>query len=77
MLIFGYRAYGDLYVSVREGDWKALAYRSGKTELYNIKKDIAESNELSEQEPEKLKELIGKLIDWEKQMKIEEYPGVQ
>ena len=42
--IFGYRAYEDIYASVREGDWKLLAYRSGKLQLYNSIKDIKEVN---------------------------------
>ncbi|TLX75622.1 sulfatase [Labilibacter sediminis] len=75
--IYGYRAYEDLYVSVRDGDWKMLAYRSGKTELYNIKNDIKESNDLTKQEPEKVKELLDKLILWEKEMEVEAYSGVQ
>ncbi len=75
--IYGYRAYEDLYVSVRDGDWKLLAYRSGKKELFNIAKDIKEENEISEKHPEKVNELVAKLIQWEKEMKVESYSGVQ
>ena len=75
--IYGYRAYEDLYVSVREGNWKLLAYRSGKLELYNISEDFKEKKELSKQHPKKVKELVKKLIKWEKEMKVEKYSGVQ
>lgn len=75
--VFGYRAYQDLYASVRDGDWKLLAYRSGTTKLYNIAKDWTEQNEISEANPEKTKELIKKLADWEKSMGVAKYSGVQ
>lgn len=75
--IFGYRAYEDLYTSVRDGDWKLLAYRSGKLELFNIAKDQTESNDLSDENPEKVEELVKQLIAWEKEMKVESYSGVQ
>ena len=75
--IYGYRAYEDLYVSVRQKEWKLLAYRSGKLELFNIENDIQEQNDLAEKNPEKVKELIDKLILWEKKMGVEAYSGVQ
>jgi arylsulfatase A-like enzyme len=75
--IFGYRAYEDLYVSVREGDWKLLAYRSGKLELFNIAKDIKEQNEISKKHPEKVKEFVAKLVLWEKEMDVTQYSGIK
>lgn len=75
--IYGYRAYEDLYVSVRLKDWKLLAYRSGKVELFNITKDIKEQNEISKENPEKVNELLQELKSWEKQMKVASYSGVQ
>lgn len=75
--VFGYRAYEDLYVSVRNGDWKLLAYRSGKTKLFNIAEDKEEQNEISNEYPKKVKELIAELIEWEKEMQVEAYSGVQ
>jgi arylsulfatase A-like enzyme len=75
--IYGYRAYEDLYVSVRDGTWKLLAYRSGKLELFNIKEDIKEQNEISKEHPERVKELVSKLIQWEKEMGVDTYSGVQ
>lgn len=75
--IYGFRAYEDLYGSVREGDWKLLAYRSGMLKLYNIANDEGETNDLAASNPEKVADLKGKLIDWEKEMKVEKYSGVQ
>lgn len=75
--IYGYRAYEDLYVSVRSGDWKLLAYRSGTVKLYNISDDIGEERDLSESETEITQALLAQLIEWEKKMGVEEYSGVQ
>ncbi len=75
--IYGYRAYEDLYGSVREGDWKLLAYRSGTLKLYNIADDKEEKNDLAATHPEKVAELKAKLIDWEKEMDVVQYSGVQ
>ena len=45
--IYAYRAYEDLYVSVREGPWKLLVYRSGKVNLYKVEEDRYEQNDLA------------------------------
>ena len=73
--IFGYRAYEDLYASVREGDWKLLGYRSGKLELYNIAKDIKEAHDLSMRHPERVDRMKKMLVEWEKEMDVFEYSG--
>lgn len=75
--VIGYRAYEDLYVSVREGDWKLLGYRSGILKLYNIANDIGETSDVAAAYPEKVAELKAKLVDWEKEMHVEKYSGVQ
>jgi arylsulfatase A-like enzyme len=75
--IFGYRAYEDMYGSTREGDWKLLTYRSGKTELYNVVKDIGEQSDVSEANQQKTKELLEKFIAWENKMGVAKYSGVQ
>lgn len=75
--LFGYRAYQDLYASVREGDWKLLAYRSGKVNLYNIATDEVEQHDLSQTELDRVRQLKAKLIDWERRMGVEKYSGVQ
>jgi arylsulfatase A-like enzyme len=75
--LFGYRAYEDLYASVRDGDWKLVAYRSGMVKLYNIAQDVGEQNNLASKNSEKVTELKAKLVKWEKDMNVEQYSGVQ
>ena len=52
----------DFLSAVRAGDWK-LVYRmrSAKLELYNLKDDLGEQNDVAAQYPEKVKELAAKL----------------
>ena len=53
------------YSSMRQGDWK-LIYRhvERSLELYNIKNDISEKNDLAKKEPKKLRELSKVLSDF-------------
>ena len=51
--------------AVRSGDWKLLEFfEDGRLELYNLKNDIGEQNNLAESEPDKVRELHEKLIAW-------------
>lgn len=75
--IFGYRAYEDLYASVREGDWKLLAYRSGTLKLYNITKDQGEAHDIAQAHPEIVALMKQQLIAHEKEIKLEKYSGVR
>ena len=53
--------------AIRVGDWKAIQfYHYDKAELYNLKNDLGEQNDLSSEHPEKLKELLGKLAQIQK-----------
>jgi arylsulfatase A len=53
------------YSIVRAGDWKLIKRYEGKTfELFNLKDDLAERNDLSEAMPEKVRELDAKLQEW-------------
>ncbi len=53
--------------AMRQGDWKLIEYfEDGKLELFNLKNDIGEQNELSKKYPDKLKELKNDLIQWRK-----------
>ena len=50
---------------VREGDFKLIKrYEKGKLELFNLKEDIGEANNLSEKSPELAKRLEKKLDAW-------------
>ena len=51
---YGYRAYEDVYASVRHGDWKLLAYRSGRLDLFNIVNDKEKQHELSATQPKQV-----------------------
>jgi len=53
--------------SVRVGDFKLVElYENGKLELYNLKDDISESNDLSEKMNAKTREMYQILTDWRK-----------
>ncbi|MHC4889388.1 MAG: sulfatase [Planctomycetota bacterium] len=53
------------YSIIRRGDWKLIKRYEGKTfELFNLKADLSEKNDLSEKRPEKAKELDAKLSRW-------------
>jgi len=53
------------YSIVRAGDFKLIKRYEGKTfELFNLKDDLSEENDLSETMPDKVKELDAKLSDW-------------
>ncbi len=55
--------------AARVGDWKLVQDRSGGVELFNLKDDISEKNDLATKEPAKLKELQAAYTAWDKQMK--------
>lgn len=51
--------------AVRFGDWKLIQYfENNDLELYNLKEDIGEKNNLEKSSPLKLKELLGLLEKW-------------
>ncbi|MGB7345156.1 MAG: arylsulfatase [Pirellulaceae bacterium] len=45
---------------LREGDWKAVSYRSGPWELYNVRDDRTELNNLADQEPQRLASMVNR-----------------
>lgn len=53
--------------AVREGDWKLIEwYEDNSLELFNLKDDLSEKQNLAAENPAKAKELHTKLIDWRK-----------
>lgn len=53
------------YSIIRDGDWKLIKrYEGREFELFNLKKDLSESNEVSAQFPDKVIELNKKLENW-------------
>ncbi|WP_372947281.1 sulfatase [Mariniphaga sp.] len=55
--------------AIRVGDWKLIQYfENNDIELYNLKEDISEKNNLAELHPEKRNELLNKLEIWRKEI---------
>jgi arylsulfatase A-like enzyme len=61
-----YRAYEDVrpYSIVRSGHWKLIRFWEGAVELYNLQTDPSEQQNLTDQEPEVVKQLNQKLELW-------------
>lgn len=54
---------------IRYGDWKLHEYfEDGGLELYNLAEDIGESNNLTEEKPEKAAELLAMLRAWREEI---------
>ncbi|MBL7133370.1 MAG: sulfatase [Phycisphaerae bacterium] len=50
---------------IRAGDWKLIEnFETGQAALYNLADDIGETNDLSQREPAKAAELLGRLNAW-------------
>jgi arylsulfatase A-like enzyme len=55
--------------AIRYGDWKLIQYfEYTDLELYNLKEDIGETNNLAETNPEKLQELLKILENWREEI---------
>ena len=55
--------------AVRDVNWKLVEnYETGKTELFNLEKDIAESDDLKLNHPEKTKELYNLFQNWQQEV---------
>lgn len=65
--LFGFRSYEDQYCSIITGDWKMIKYHSGKFQLYNLKENIGETNNLVGKGLKQEKKLKKKLAKWEKE----------
>ncbi|MEM7370234.1 MAG: sulfatase [Bacteroidota bacterium] len=51
--------------AIRKGDWKLIEYLTDeRVELYNLKQDIGETQDLSAQHPDKRMELLTLLSEW-------------
>jgi arylsulfatase A-like enzyme len=56
--------------AIRAGDWKLLEFfEDGRRELYNLRDDIGEKQNLAAQMPDKVKELHAKLVAWRQAIK--------
>lgn len=55
--------------AIRDGDWKLVEwYEDGRLELFNLRDDIGEKNNLAAANPEKTRELHEKLVSWRKEV---------
>jgi arylsulfatase A-like enzyme len=55
--------------SIRDGDWKLLEYfEDGRLELYNLRHDIGERNNLATAQPQRAAALRQKLASWRQQV---------
>ncbi|TRX60350.1 sulfatase [Carboxylicivirga sp. M1479] len=54
--------------AIRKGDWKLIWFDDKAPRLHNLKEDVAEQVDLSEQEPELVKELLADFLNWEKKL---------
>jgi arylsulfatase A-like enzyme len=56
--------------TIISGDWKLMEFMEDKrVEVYNLKEDLGETKNLAATEPEKTKELLGKLHAWQQEIK--------
>ncbi len=69
-LVFHY--FGKSHSAIRVGDYKLIKFWNlKKTELYNLKDDLGEINDLSQSNPEKVKELEAKLMAYLESVRAE------
>lgn len=55
---------------VRDGDWKLHQYfEDGGLELYNLREDVGETNNLAKANPQKTDELLNKLQNWQRSVR--------
>jgi arylsulfatase A-like enzyme len=69
--LYLYRNYEDKYAAVVGKEWKLIAGLGGKHELYNLRTDPSETNDLAKTNPAKLKELLGRLEAWKKHVGVD------
>ena len=61
------------YSAIRKGEWKLIyRYEKDSLELYNLREDIGETNNLALREKDKTNELLLLLNQWKKEMKAQD-----
>ncbi|QIG53528.1 sulfatase-like hydrolase/transferase [Altererythrobacter sp. BO-6] len=58
----------DNMAAMRDGDWKMLRYPDRPAELYDLSRDIGETRNLAETQPERLRAMLRRLFAWEGKM---------
>ncbi len=55
--------------AIRDGDWKLIEwFESGRLELYNLREDIGEKNNLAAAKPDRVASLHEQLREWQKRL---------
>ncbi|MSU59558.1 MAG: DUF4976 domain-containing protein [Pedosphaera sp.] len=55
--------------AIRAGDWKLIEFfEDHRLELYNLRDDLSQTNDLATKLPDRTKELHGKLLAWRKEL---------
>lgn len=56
--------------AIRSGDWKLIEFfESSKKELYNLRSDVGQVNNLAEKDPQRVAEMHAKLVAWRQTVK--------
>lgn len=63
-----WRTGGGSTYAVREGSWKLVCPKDGQPALYDLSKDIGESEDLAAARPEKLEELLKAYRGWDAEL---------
>lgn len=62
-------------MAVRKGDWKLIQPKAGPAQLFNLRNDIHESDDLARREPAKFDELAGAWEEWNRMMRSQQHRG--
>ena len=61
---------GTPAAAIRMGEWKLIEFfEDNEFELYNLKEDLSEKNNLAAQMPDKVKKLHASMLKWRKATK--------
>jgi arylsulfatase A-like enzyme len=71
-----WRMGGGAKFAAREDDFKLVRLRQKPDELYNLARDIGETNNLIDARPDELKKLRADLEDWNRQLVPPAFPGL-
>lgn len=68
----------DMGAVIREGDWKLIwDFETDSTFLYNLREDLGEVNDLNSKSPARSNEMLGKLKNWQEEVKAEMPKAIQ
>lgn len=69
--LYLYRNYEAKYAAVVGEEWKVIASLDGNHELYNLKRDPWEKDNLADRNPAKVGELLSRLETWKKHVGVD------